>query len=238
MPRTERLKGDRAFLAALLGGLLLCYLPGLWAPPSFDDRAGVLENPRLRRAGLVLEGFLSPAPRRAQDVLLPGYAYRPLTEASFTLNAAVTGRSLAGLRAGNLLIHAACTLLVFVIARRLGAGLPGAFPRWAAAFFALHPLAVGAVTYLYQRATCLEALLAFLSLALYLGCRTRPSRPRYLAALGAGLLAMTAKETAVTLPLILAACEWILRDGREPRRLVLARWLPFSALPGWMQNNG
>jgi tetratricopeptide (TPR) repeat protein len=41
---------------------------------------------------------------------------------------------------------------------------------------------------------------------------------------------MTAKETAVTLPLLLLACEWILRDGKEPRRLVLARWLPFAAL--------
>ena len=232
MPRSERLKGDRVFLAALLGALMACALPGLWAPPAFDDRAGVLENPRLRHPGLALEGFLTPAPRRSQGVLLPGYAYRPLTEASFALNAAVTGWSPAGLRAGNLLLHAASTLLVFLIARRLGAGLPPAFPRWAAFFFALHPLTVEAVTYLYQRATCLEAALTFLSLALYLGCRASPSRPRYAAAVGAGLLAQTSKETAVTLPLLLAACEWILRDCREPLRRVLARWLPFAVLPG------
>ena len=41
---------------------------------------------------------------------------------------------------------------------------------------------------------------------------------------------MTAKETAVTLPLMLAAYEWILRDGKTPLRSVLARWLPFAAL--------
>ncbi len=198
---------DRVFLLCLAAATVACYAPGLDAPAAYDDRAAVLDNPAAASLPLALGAALRDAP-----------PHRHLTEASFALNRLLAGDSLPALRAGNLGIHLAAAALVFLLARRWGGSGPA---RWAAAFFALHPLGVQTVTYLCQRVTGLEALLAFLSLCLY---GIRGSRRAYAGALGACLLALGAKETALTLPLLLAASAWILRDGS------LRRWLPFGAL--------
>ena len=225
-------KGDGLFLVALLAATVFVYLGGLRAPPAFDDTVVGMYPLRLGTPGAMLKGFLHPVPAAPQGVPLPAYAYRPLTEASLVLNARLAGSALglAGLRLGNLLIHLAACLVVFRLARAFG-GQGAAFARWAALFFALHPLGVEAVTYVYQRAASLEALLAFLTMGLYWSARGRKVwGGRYVAALACGLLAMTAKETGVTLPLILAAVEWVLRDPAEPIRAVWKRWIPFAFL--------
>lgn len=198
---------DRVFLFCLAAAVAACYAPGLRAPASYDDRAAVLSNPAAASLPLALERTLREVP-----------PHRHLTEASFALNRLLAGESLPALRVGNILIHLGATGLVFLLARRWGGS---GLARWAAAFFALHPLGIQAVTYLCQRATGLESLLALLSLCLY---GIRGSRLAYAGALGAATLALGAKETALTIPLLLAAAAWILRDGS------LRRWLPFGAL--------
>ncbi len=224
-------RGDGPFLVVLLALVAFLYLGGLRAPAAFDDTVLGMYPLRLGTPRAMLEGFLHPVPPVPQGVPLPAYAYRPLTEASLVLNARMTAPlGLAGLRLGNLLIHLAVCLLVFRLARRFG-GEGAAFARWVVLFFALHPLGVEAVTYVYQRSTCLEALLAFLTLGLYGSARGRTWGGKYLGALACGLLTMTAKETGATLPLLLAAVEWILRDPAEPVRAVWKRWLPFACLP-------
>ncbi len=224
--------GDGRFLLGLLGAIAFLYAPGLPGPPVYDDYLlGVYPLQRIP----MLARFLDPVSPQPPGVPLPSYAYRPLTEASFALQQAL-GVDIPGLRLGNLLLHAACALLVFLVVRRLAALLPGSplSPRWAALLFALHPLAVQAVTYVYQRAVLLETLLCLLTLLLYLVARTHPRPFRsaaYWAALASGLLAMTAKEPAVTLPLTLAALEWILREPGSSWKPTLSRWLPFALLP-------
>lgn len=200
-----------AFLAA---AAVLVQLPGLRAPAVHDDHGWVLRNPKLADAPALARGFWDPARREVDGVRLPSYAWRPLTEASFALNFAIRP-SIAGLRAGNLLIHAAASVLAFLLLRRLLGEGPA---RWGALLFAVHPLGVQAVTYVYQRSVCLAAALSFLCLLLYLKGRTRW-------ALAAGFLAAMSKETAAVLPLSLAAIEGF-REGRDFRRL-----LPFLAVP-------
>ncbi len=215
------------FRLALLALIAFCYLPGLASPAAYDDLYGVLLNPRLKDASAVAKGFRDPAPVPPEGVRTPGYAWRPLTEASFALN---LWAGLQGLRILNILLHwGSCLAVLWVVAqlfpaeRHLG--------RWAALCFAVHPLGVAAVTYVYQRFTGLEALLAFLTLGLYWTARGKTWGGRYLGALACGLLTMMAKETGATLPLMLAAVEWILRDPVEPARAVWKRWLPFACLP-------
>ncbi len=204
-----------------------CYLPGLEALPAHDDQLLTREVLGPPTPGALLGRFLDPVRPHGLGIPLPNYAYRPLTEASFSLNLA---GGFLSLRVLNLLLHWGACLAVLWVAAQL-------FPaerhlgRWAALCFAVHPLAVSAVTYVYQRAASLEALLAFLSLGLYWSARVRMWGGRYLGALGCGLMAVMAKETGATLPLMLAAVEWILRDPAEPLRAVWKRWLPFLLLP-------
>lgn len=221
------MRRDAAFVALLLLGALACYAPGLGAPPAYDDAGRILLNPRLGDPGALLRHFADASPRFLHGIPLPSY-YRPLTEATLALNRWIAGEGITGCRAGNLLIHAFAIVLVFLLVRRLaGAGAA----RWAAAFFALHPLAVQSVTYVYQRSSSLAGTLGFLSLLLYLSARETGSRLRWTGAFLAGLMAATAKECGACLFLTLAAAEWILRREGEPRRRILIRWLPFLALP-------
>lgn len=221
---------DLSWLLALAVAVAAVYAPGLGAEPVYDDELGIQHNPRVHVPELTLRGFLEPTPRFLHGAKLPGWGYRPLTEASFAVNLWLSGGSFPALRAGNVMLHLAASLLVFLLARTLCAEAP-AFARWAAAWFALHPMAVQAVTYVWQRLTSLEGMLSFLAILLYWRARAAGRRPGW--AILAGLLALLSKETGVTLPVTLAALEWILREPGEPLRRVLKRWMPFAVLlPG------
>ena len=221
-------RGETRFLLGLLLAAVLAYLPWFWGPPAYDDPLVLMYPSRMAGPSEIFHSFRDPVMPLPQGHTYPSYAYRPLTEATLAFNQWLTGDSIPAMRVGNLLIHLGATLLVFALARRLGAT---AFARWAALFFAIHPLGVHAVTYVYQRAVGLEALLFFLTILLYWKARDDGSRWALWGGLGAGLAAMTAKEPAVTLPLVLLALEWILPRGGEDRRTVLRRWLPFACLP-------
>ncbi len=234
MPPSAR--GTRAFLLALLAAVALCYAPGLANPPAIDDEIGALHNANFPDPGRMLRAFRDPNPPSPAGIPTPGYAYRPLTELSFYLNLRLlppTENPIRALRAVNLLLHFGGSILVFLIARRFSEGRTG-LARWAALWFAVHPLAVQAVGYVYQRSVSLGAFLGFLALALFWSTRACPSpwrSWRYWTAFLAALLAMGAKETSVTLPLTLGAAAWILREPEESLPAILKRWLPFALLP-------
>lgn len=218
---TAPLRMDLLSLALAYALAAASYGPRLDAPPVHDDRAGVLLNAKTELPRELLKGFFRPNPAAPPGTPVPWYAYRPLTEATFLVNLGIA-HSMRSLRAGSLLVHFAATALVLILVRRLAPERPAA-ARWAALFFAVHPMAVQAVFYVYQRATALEALLAFLCIALHLAGRRA-------AALLAGLAACAAKETAVTLPVVILALEWILRDPAEPGRRALRRAAPYALL--------
>ncbi len=220
---------DALSVLGILGAAALSYA-FLWEAIPLDLDL-VLRNPVVTDPGRLLAGFLHPTPLSRPGPWTPTYAYRPVTELSFALNLALTGPTAAGLRLGSLLLHAACAVLAFLIARQAMGPGRGAL---AGLLFAVHPLQAQALTYPYQRYVILETLLAGLALLLYWRTRGLPAPWRagaYWGALACGALAMGAKETAVTLPLTLAALEWILREPGVPWRAVLRRWLPFALLP-------
>ncbi len=206
--------------ALVLAALAWAYLPGLPGPPVYDDH-NLLAAPKLESPLRCLKGFSGPGEPVVERF---DYAYRPLTELTFALNWRFHP-SLASLRSGNLVLHLANALLVFLLARRLAAsaGLPvGPFAAAAASWFALHPVAMHATGYAYQRSTALEAFFAFLALLLWVS----PGRAAGARALACALLACLAKETGATVPLLLGALAWTSR-GTLPRR----SWWPVCLPP-------
>lgn len=210
-------------MAIVAAAAAAAYAPGLAAPPAFDDAPGILYNPRLDEPMRLLRYAWDPADRDGKGASLPNYAYRPLTEATYLPGWKWSGQSWAFLHVQNLALHAAGACLVLALVRRLAPPAALLSGLW----FALHPLGTQAVTYVYQRATLLEALLGFVCLHLYLKARERPGGRAYAGALAAAFVATGVKETSATFPLWLLAAEWILRRPGEPWRAVLARWLPF-----------
>jgi hypothetical protein len=178
--------------------VLLClaigpYLNALSNDLVYDDHALITENAQVRS--------LDP-----RDVLRPGlgrYAvewYRPLTMYSFAVNYRLGASDPVGYHVVNVLLHAACVVLVYGLALKI-LDLPAA-AGVAAGLFAVHPIHVEAVTPASGRADLLAAL--FVLLAWYTALDGRASRwSRAVGVAGASFAALLAKEIAIVVwPLI------------------------------------
>lgn len=118
---------------------------------------------------------------------------RPLTWLSFRADMALWGRNAAGYHAVNLALHAACVLL---LADRLARRMPRHAALIGAAVFALHPLQVEPVVYVFARGTLLAALFCLLAWRLWDAGRRWAAVPVF-------ALAMLSKEEAAAFPLLL-----------------------------------
>jgi tetratricopeptide (TPR) repeat protein len=193
---------------------------------QFDDVPNIVENPAVHALDLSARS-LAPA--------VTGFPlHRWLARLTFAVNHALGGLAPAGYHALNLALHVLTALLVFALAEELLSRTAGELDPsrrrraalLAALIFAVHPLQTMAVTYVVQRMALLSAL--FSLAALY--CWARARRPgelrRAVWFCGAGLsafLAISSKENAAVLPLLLLAFEAFVvadlpaRARRRPR---------------------
>ena len=154
---------------------------------------------------------------------------------SFTAQFSIWGPDPAPFRLLNLLLHSANSLLAVLLLfkiQELPGGLkrPGSWREPAAAglIFALHPLHIESVVYIYQRSTLMAAFFCLLALLLW---AHRPSTGLEAAALVCFLLAVLSKEYALVLPLVLWAWD-VYRSGRFRPCPALAASLASSFLVG------
>ncbi len=197
-------------------------MPSLFTPFVADDYFHVAEAARLGEA--LTRGWVLPIDAGGAWWTPHGLAveyFRPLVVVSFAIDRWLYGDHAAGYHLTNLLMHVGSTLLVWAIARRvLGAGI-GA---WAsAALFAIHPCHVQAVSWISGRTDVLAALFYMAALALYLESRARPGARAALAILSvlAFLVALTAKEMAITFPIVVFAHGLLRPEGEPPARRLM-----------------
>ena len=143
--------------------------------------------------------------------------YRPLVSLSYFLDLHVWGLNPFGFHLTNLLAHLATALAVLALARRLtGDRLVAAI---AAVAFALHPIHTESVTFISGRTDVLSTLLFLLALLGYARWRDGGSALTLAGSLAAFFLALTAKEVAVTLPLILVIWDLLVAPRRSTPEL-------------------
>lgn len=201
----------RLFLLAALA--FAAYAPSLSGDFLLDDRLYVLENPNIGPSGSWLAPFTSGSALVAAPDL-SGQRYRPLTALYYKGLYAAWGRNPFGYHLAALLVHALDTALVLLLAEALlGAG---AAP-WAAALFCLHPAQAESVSYIANASSLLAA-------AFMLGGLLLHERARRGAALACFAAALLCRESAVALPLWLAAWDWM------RRRLDLRALAPYAAV--------
>ncbi len=194
----------------LFGALVLtalCYSPSLSGPFLFDD------IPNLEILGE--RGGLISAEQYLEFIATPrsGPIGRPLSLASFALNAKTWPTDPRPFRITNLVIHLVNGLLLFLLARSIFAT---AYPQesadklalFCAVLWLLHPLLVSTTAYIIQRMTQLCALFTLAGLLCYMRGRNcfqvNPTRGWLwiVAGMGGfGLLALLSKETGILLPL-------------------------------------
>jgi len=216
----------------LCGVIAVAYAAGLSAPFLMDDRESIEENPTIESLWPIGRVLWYPA---AGGRTIDG---RPVLNLSFAVSRALCGPSARAYRLGNLAIHAANAVLLWMLAARVLRAARGCeAPRtdgWpsgplvaafvAAAIWAVHPLGVMAVTYVVQRAESLSALFMLVAvLAAVVGIEVdasgRPNRLVSVVALAAGCAGAT-KETAVAVPFITIAID---------RAVLAGSWGGYSA---------
>ncbi len=227
---TARARTPFVLLAA---AAVVPYLNALWGAFQFDDYNVIVDNPAVHSWA----AFLADA---AQGI-------RPVLKLSYTLNW-LAGPGPLGFHLVNIAVHAANTLLVYLLSLRLlgpreegGAaqGPAAAAALFAALLFAVHPVQTEAVTYVCGRSVSLMGLFYLASILAYdHGARGESRLFLWLVSPALFLLAVLTRETALTLPAALAL--WEAARGAEGRSLRDAarrqapHWILLAVLAFWI----
>jgi len=190
--------------AAALALTFIVYAPSLNGDFVFDDRTLPMMRPNAAKLSL-RHGWLGA---------------RPLLMFTYWLNYKSSGLDPAPYHAVNLVLHAACAVLVFFIARRIlqWAGI-GARERFGAALFGaglflLHPVQTEAVSYIASRSEDLSVFCFLAALTLFFYRRSIAiGVPTALGILVLYLCAMTSKEHTAMLPAVLLLTDYFWNPG-------------------------
>lgn len=176
---------------------------------DLDDESYITENPNVH-AGLTDESI-----RWAWTADRGGY-WQPLMWMSLQLDVTLFGYHAWAIHLTNVLLHAATSVLLFV----LFAQLTDAFWRSAllAALFALHPLHVESVAWAAERKDVLSTFFLVLTIGAYAWTVRKPTWGRHVLTAALFTLGLLAKPMLVTLPFALLLLDvW-----------PLGRWQPWG----------
>jgi hypothetical protein len=188
----------------------------------YDYHRFLEHNPAIRSLSDPGRFFTDPATASAEAGVEPDI-YRPLRTLSFAVDHAVFGEAPFGYHLENVLLHAACAALVFLLLLALLApGRAGTLGAAAGALvFAWHPVTSESVAWVSSRGDLLAVL--FVLLALRVASRDGVGRTAAAAALVS--LACLAKESAVVAFLLLPLYTSALppQESRPRARVTAAR---------------
>ncbi|HYL37884.1 MAG TPA: hypothetical protein VEV17_18355 [Bryobacteraceae bacterium] len=230
--------------AAVLGGLAVLVAAAFWGSARdyfLSDDFYHLKSKHDWHT--VLAHFLQPGS--------DGF-YRPLGDLSLALTSVWAGLSPVSWHAAGFALHAANSMLLYLLARRLKLSRLAA--GFGAALFVLHGSRPEAVVWLASRFDLLATFFVLLALLAFLASWDQPGRfgAGYRAiSLLAMLLALLSKESAYSLPLLLAVL--LLSSGELLTRrsgfalapyfaiaagLLASRWLLFGGIGGYVDSQG
>jgi tetratricopeptide (TPR) repeat protein len=210
----------RVVAVACAVAIAAVYANSLSIPFQFDDWQAISANPFVRSLRNVPRFFVDPSTTSA---LLQNRDLRPVLQATFALNYAISGYQTWSWHLVNMVLHWVAALLVFRIVRaRLWLGADGPIVGATAALLvAVHPLNTEALDYLSARS-------ALLTTVFYLGAFDAAAGGRRALATALFALALLTKGIAVTFPLVVLG--WLLvARAAEPGSPRPIPW-PFLAL--------
>jgi Flp pilus assembly protein TadD len=167
---------------------------------NYDDQIYVYDNPNIQ-AGITFKTV-------KWAFTAAGYTYfwHPLTWLSHMLDWQFYGNNAGGHHITNLIFHIANTLLLFFVLKQMTSALwQSAF---AAALFALHPLHVESVAWIYERKDVLSTFFWFLTVWAYVRFVRCPKIAGYLLVVAFLALGLMAKPMLVTLPFVLLLLDY------------------------------
>lgn len=193
------------WVLGLLGVLLLAsYGPLVQAGYVWDDIPLIVQNTLTGDWGNILAFFQVDLWESAGGAASQSGYYRPAVLVSFAVDRSLFGDWAGGAHLHSLAWHVLGVGLLFALLRQL-------FGRWpalvGAGLFALHPLQSEAIAWVAARNDLMVSALSLGSLLLLL-----PREASWQRILGGSVLALAAllsKESAVLLPVLLVALDWV-----------------------------
>lgn len=237
MTEGKRFQSIAILILAFLSVVL--YLNSLNNSFHFDDSPNIFDNPYIRN----LKDFPSFLKGISSYVGVP----RMLTMLSFAVNYHFHGLNVRGYHLVNVILHALCGILVFLLARTL---FSLQFEEKAetdkvknillsflsALIFVSHPLQVNTVTYIVQRNEGLASFFYLLSLLFFVSGAFKKGWKRLSLFLGAGgafFFSIFSKETGFTVPIAIVAFDFIfICKTKEDRLKRLKIYLPLCLILG------
>ncbi|MEO8432745.1 MAG: tetratricopeptide repeat protein [Acidobacteriota bacterium] len=214
-------RGERAAWGLVLAAAcLVAYANGLTGTFTYDDKAIVRDNPRLRAPDRVGEIFRTSYFGGGRG---SGSNYRPVLLLSYAAQWWVHGKAAFAFHVVNVALHVAATLLLAALFLRLG--LPPPAVALGSLFFAVHPIHVEAVTSLVGRGETLAAVLTAGFLHFATAFSERPGRSRWIPLAGALALyavALLTKESASVAPALFFLILALRSEGGFLRRAAFA----------------
>lgn len=189
---TLRSLTPRALAALLILVTVAAYLPAIGAGYIWDDDTLVTANPQMHGIGGLGQIW------RGED----SRDYTPVTLSGFWLEDRLWGDDPVGYHVVNILLHALCAVLLWLILARLR--VPGAW--LGALLFAIHPVNVASVAWIAELKNTLSAAFFFGSIFAWLVARDGNRRWAYAGSLGLFILAALSKGAVVTMPAVLLLC--------------------------------
>jgi tetratricopeptide (TPR) repeat protein len=186
------------------------YLPSFSNGFVWDARIYILNDSTIRELKYLFSGFVEPlyknVPLDGEQIKTLQY-YRPFMKFLHVLEYQMFGARPYGYNGVNILANAAVVVLFFRVAATVTATRLTAF--LAALLYAVNPTRVEAVSWNYSDSYIIVALFSLLSLLRY-------RAGNYRSALACYILALLTHETAILLPLVLAAHDYLVAGKRRP----------------------
>ncbi len=211
-PTPSRFHRDWLWGLVLVLAVILAYTPVWRAGFIWDDDGYVAGNPCVNG----LSGLKEIWTTSAADI-------SPLTITTFGLEYALWGAAPRPYHLVNVLLHAACAVLLWRVLRNLQA--PGAW--LGAALWAVHPVEVESVAWVSEMKNTQSGLFFLLSILFFVRwLKARAIEERadggwsYALSLLFAALAMAGKSSTVILPVVLCLCAWWMEGRWQWRNLV------------------
>jgi len=221
--RTQVDKGSITKILLILVTVFLSYSNALKNRFASDDLELVVGNPAVKHLWNIPHIFTSGY----WDVQgITGGLYRPFTIFTFLVEYSMAGLNPFIYHMDNVLLHALCSILVYLILRemRVGSGVP----LLAALLFAAHPVHSEAVAWVSGRAELLWSAFALLSIFIFIKGAERAAYTTL--SVLCFSVALLSKETAVVVPLLLCLYLFLYtgpRPGQSRTAQLASRLWPY-----------
>lgn len=226
MKNTTWLESEWLPICAILAVSLMVYVGTLWMGFVYDDTKQILELPIIRDIRNIPQLFTTEI---WQILGAESPYYRPLFYVSLALDHSFWKVNPLGYHLTNIVLHAAVSVLVYLLANRIAKSRLAAFA--AGLLFAVHPVHAEAVAWVSARNELLCAIFMLLSYLTFIVFLEKSKNTLLVASLLSFFMALLFKEMAITLPLLVFLHVWYFSEGNWKKRLVWPALYCAAVLP-------